>query len=285
MHPTGIFVGLSTIDIIYSVSEHPLPNRKVAAESQRIYVGGPATNAAITFAFLGGTTTLATPVGRHPLAAVIQEECNRYGVDLIDLASESQDAPPISSICVAAEGQRSVVSANTAGRTIPPAIVDRERLSGATTLMLDGHAIQACQAWAEAARSSGVPVVLDGGSWKTGTDVLIRSVDVAICSADFWPPGCTNEDDVISLLLASGVQQVAISRGAAPIRWASASGSGLIEVPKLDPVDTTGAGDILHGAFCFYHSAGCEFVEALRRASIIASESCRHQGTREWMQR
>ena len=279
----GIFAGLSTIDIIYAVSEAPSGNKKIAAQSQQIFVGGPATNAAITFAFLGGSTTLVSPVGRHPLAAVIKEECSQFGLDLIDLAPDSQDAPPISSVWVDAEGQRSVISANAVGRTIPDAIVDPVRLADADIVMVDGHAMQACQTWAEAARSRGVSVVLDGGSWKLGTDVLLKYIDVAICSADFLPPGCSTESDVIECLQAGEVHNIAITHGSAAIRYISRSGSGQIEVPAVTPVDTTGAGDIFHGAFCFYRVAGCEFDQALRKAAILASESCRYRGTRQWM--
>ena len=285
MQPRGIFVGLSTIDIIYRVSEHPVPNRKVAAQSQQIYVGGPAANAAITFAFLGGSTLLVTPVGGHALGAVIAEECRRFGVELLDVAAESQEPPPISSIWVDAEGRRTVVSANTAGRSFSATAVDTTHLAGAKVVLVDGHAMQACQAWAEAARSAQVSVVLDGGSWKPGTELLLKSVNVAICSADYLPPACNREAEVIEYLRAAGVKEIAITRGAAPIRWASESASGVIDVPTVEAVDTTGAGDIFHGAFCFHYAAGCEFDEALRKASIIASESCRYRGTREWMRR
>jgi sugar/nucleoside kinase (ribokinase family) len=48
-------------------------------------------------------------------------------------------------------------------------------------------------------------------------------------------------------------------------------------------VDTLGAGDILHGAFCYYSSLGQVFQEALTNAVRVASESCRFRGTREWM--
>src|SRR4051794_33323943 len=188
MQPEGIFVGLSTIDIVYAVSEHPLPNGKVAAKSQQILVGGPGTNAAITFAFLGGTATLVTPAGRHPIAAMIKEECMQFGIELVDLIPDSVDAPPISSVWVDTEGQRTVVSANTSGRAIPAAMVDHARLTGVKVVMVDGHAMLACQAWAEAAKSAGVSVVFDGGSWKPGTDLLLENVDVAVCSADFLPP-------------------------------------------------------------------------------------------------
>lgn len=284
MQPNGIFVGLSTIDIIYTVSEHPAPNTKTAAHSQQIFVGGPATNAAITFAHLGGNTTLVTPAGAHPLAAVIREECNQFGIALVDLAPESHEPPPISSIWVDVKAHRSVVSANTSGRTIPIAVIDYSQLADTKILMVDGHAMQACQAWAEAAKASGIRVVLDGGSWKPGTGALLKSVDTAICSADFLPPGCTAESDVIRYLHAAGVHNVAITHGAAPMRFSTKTDSGLIEVPPIEAVDTTGAGDILHGAFCFYQASGFNFADALRKAAAIASESCRHSGTRRWMQ-
>jgi sugar/nucleoside kinase (ribokinase family) len=126
-------------------------------------------------------------------------------------------------------------------------------------------------------------VVMDGGSWKPGTEQLLKSVDVAICSADFLPAGCTSERDVISYLGSAGVTKIAITHGAAPVDFALQSDSGEIQVAEVEAVDTTGAGDIFHGAFCFQYASGCEFEGALRQAAIIAGESCRYQGTRRWM--
>lgn len=284
MRTKGVFAGLSTIDIIYTVSDPPATNQKITAQSQQIFVGGPATNAAITFAFLGGSATLVAPVGQHPLSAMIKQECRNFGIDLIDLIAESQEAPPISSVWVDAEGQRSVVSANASGRTIPTACVDRAALAEVRMLMVDGHAMQACQAWAEVARAAGLCVILDGGSWKNGTDVLLKRTDVAICSADFLPPGCSTHLDAIDYLHEAGVTKVAITHGADPIQFVCGTGSGAVEVPHVEAVDTTGAGDIFHGAFCFHYASGCEFEQALRKAATLASDSCRYRGTREWMQ-
>ena len=75
-----IFVGLSTMDIVYDVEEFPHANSKVAALSQELYIGGPATNAAIAFAHLGGKATLVTAVGRHPLAGAIKAEIEQHSV-------------------------------------------------------------------------------------------------------------------------------------------------------------------------------------------------------------
>jgi sugar/nucleoside kinase (ribokinase family) len=44
-----------------------------------------------------------------------------------------------------------------------------------------------------------------------------------------------------------------------------------------------GAGDILHGAYCHFAAMKRDFVDSLTQAARIASESCRHAGTREWM--
>lgn len=279
----AIFVGLSTIDIVYRVDRFPGANTKVAAQSQSVYAGGPATNAAIACAHLGVQTTLVTAAGHHALAGVIREELARYSVQLIDLNPDFDDVPAISSISVDQAGNRSVISANAARIPIPSVVADRELCRQARVLMVDGHHMQACQAWAAAARAAGLPVVLDGGSWKPGTEELLKSVETAICSADFMPPGCITANDVIQFLKNSGVTNIAISNGAEPIQVLAGESAATIPVPQVQAIDTTGAGDILHGACCFFASQGLGFVAALTEAVRIASESCRYAGTREWM--
>lgn len=279
----GVFVGLSTIDVVYSVETFPSPNSKITAQSQEVFAGGPATNAAITFAHLGGTATLVTALGRHPLTHLVREELRRYSVRLIDLHPEFDEVPVISSVYVNHAGERNVISANASRMGEVPVSVDDAICEEAAVALVDGHYMQACQFWARTARARGKQVVFDGGSWKPGTEELLRVVDTAICSADFRPPGCSTTDEVMEYLQRRGVRRVAISQGAAPIRFAEDGQTGSLAVPSVELVDTTGAGDILHGAFCYY--AACErgFVEALQAAAQVASESCRYSGTREWM--
>lgn len=281
--PDGIFVGLSTIDIVYAVDQFPAANSKVAARSQDVFAGGPATNASIAFAHLGGKATLVTTVGRHPLASLIRDELQRYSIRLVDLNPDFDEVPVISSISVSRSAERSVTSANAARVNEVPVKVDVGVLKEASVVLVDGHYMQACQAWARAARAHGKPVVLDGGSWKHGTPELLRSVDTAICSADFLPPGCSTGDDVIRYLKERGVPNIAITNGAEPIRFLSNGSSGMVKVPQVSVVDTMGAGDIFHGAFCYHLAMGREFVEALDAAGRVATESCRFRGPREWM--
>jgi sugar/nucleoside kinase (ribokinase family) len=280
---SGIFVGLSTIDIVYGVDKFPAPNTKVAAASQEVFVGGPATNAAITFAQLGGDPALVTAVGRNTMAVVVREELKHRRIQLVDLNPEFDEVPALSSVTVDRNGSRNVVSANGTRVAIPAAKVDPSLCDGARVVMVDGHFIEACQAWASAAKVRGKPVVLDGGSWKDGTEELLKSVHTAICSADFLPPGCASPDKVIAFLKSRGVANIAITDGAEAIHFVSGQSSGTIAVPQVEVVDTMGAGDIFHGAYCFFVSTGRGFIESLAEATKVASESCRYAGTREWM--
>jgi sugar/nucleoside kinase (ribokinase family) len=280
---TGIFVGLSTIDFVYGVDEFPAANTKVAARSQEVFVGGPATNAAVTFAQLGGEPALVTGVGRNTLAVVVREELKKHKVQLVDLNPEFEGVPALSSVTVDRNGNRNVVSANAIRVTIPPAKVDASLCEGASIVMVDGHFMEACHAWAGAAKARGKPVVLDGGSWKDGTEELLKSVQTAICSVDFLPPGCASRDEVVEFLKSRGVTNIAITSGSETIHFASGQSSGTIGVPQVEVVDTMGAGDIFHGAYCFFASTGRGFIESLAEATKVASESCRYAGTREWM--
>lgn len=280
----GIFVGLSTIDVVYRVDKFPTPNSKIAAQSQEVFVGGPATNAAIAYVHLGGSASLVTAAGRHALADVIRKDVEGRGVRFLDLSPDFDQPPTISSVSVDAQGRRNVISANGLGKVAPSAEVDERALEQARILLVDGHYMPACKAWAAAAHARGTPVVLDGGSWKEGTEELLANVSIAICSADFRPPGCSNEEKTVRYLKQHGVKHVAITHGADPVLFESGSSSGTLRVPQVEAVDTMGAGDIFHGAFCLFFSIGHGFVGALAEAAQIASESCRYNGSREWMQ-
>jgi sugar/nucleoside kinase (ribokinase family) len=286
--PSALFAGLCTLDIIQAVDRVPGPNEKVTALDQTVAAGGPAANAAVTFAFLGGHATLLTGAGRHPLAEGIRADLARAGVRLIDAAEADVRPPPVSSILVTAgTGDRSVVSRNAAGRELAPP-PELSALAGqARAVLIDGHHPMLAHAAARAARDHGRPCILDGGSWKDNTADILPYVDVAVCSADFRPPGAAG--DVLAYLLGSGIRWAAVTDGPRPVTWAGLGArSGTVPVPAVDVADTLGAGDVFHGALTHAiaaHGALDEdaFTSALRFAAEVAARSCRSFGTRAWM--
>jgi sugar/nucleoside kinase (ribokinase family) len=281
---SAVFLGLATVDVVYAVESMPRENEKIVATRQEVLCGGPATNAAITCAFLGGPAVLVSSVGTHPLATVIHEGLRQFDIPLVDLNSNSKEMPPISSILVSESGNRAVISAHSTRKQIAAGALNESILENAAILMVDGHHMACAIRAAELAKMKDIPVVLDGGSWKDGTDELLKCTRIAICSDDFRPPGISEASEVIAYLLNQGVESVAITRGAKPVLWATRDQSGEIGVPSVTAVDTLGAGDILHGAFCYQNMRGASLTDSLKFAAEVAAHSCRSFGTRAWME-
>jgi sugar/nucleoside kinase (ribokinase family) len=281
----GLFVGLVTLDLIYLADRPPMANEKRVAIDYLVSAGGPATNAAVTFQHLGNEAILLGGLGCHPLAELVRQDLQSYGVTLIDLLPSRTEPPPVSSIVVTqATGERAVISINTAKMPAPSELPLAEMLQLIDLVLIDGHQMQAGAAIAAEARSHGIPVVVDGGSWKPGFDTVLRHTDYAICSANFQPPAVSGAAEVMDFLAAIGVSYTAITQGSGPILYRSPTGSGAIAVPSIQAVDTLGAGDIFHGAFC-HALLQSDFVEALTLAAQVATHACQFFGTRQWMHR
>jgi len=280
----GLFIGLATLDIFYGVDGMPARNSKTVAKRQELYAGGPASNAAATFSALGGSATLATIIGRHPLAGAIRDDLVGCGVQIFDLSADISLEPSFSSIFVNGNtGERAVVSANAARLPVPPLDSSLVDTAGAQILLVDGHLMDAACLASTRANQLGMTTVLDGGSWKQGTERLLKSIDVAICSQDFRAPGTTSERHLIEYLRDLGVRRGAITRGGEAIRFWDNGPVLDLPIPETKVVDTSGAGDVFHGAFCYRYCAGARFAESLHYAAEVASLKCRSFGTRRWM--
>jgi len=278
--PVGLFAGLLTLDVHHLLPEYPLVNTKGWADHTELYAGGPAANAAVTFAHLGGVARLYTVAGRSWLADTIRDDLGRHGVELIDLSPDRTEPPPVSSILSTGYDRTVITSPAPAGTDrLPDGLPE-----SANILLVDGHFPHLAMSAATEARSHGITVVLDGGSWKPVLPELLPLVDVAVCSADFHPPGTTTLDEAIEALAHSGIRRCAVTRGEKAVVFRDERGSGEIEVPEVQVADTLGAGDVFHGAFCFALAGGAPFAEALRLAAETASLSCQRFGTRAWME-
>ncbi len=280
----GIFLGLITADIVYYVPHHPYNNQKLKAERQQSFAGGPATNAAVTFAAFGNRAALITGLGRHLLARIAKKDLAEHQVELIDSTDQPKRPPILSAIMVdLSNGERSIVSSNTDFRKLRPDAINASILEDADILLLDGYYLPQAIQMAEWARLRHIPVVLDGGSWKEGLETLLPFVDYAVCSNVFAAPGCNDSTSVIAYLKSMGIENIAITRDEAPIIAYCQGKTTEVPVMRIKAVDTLGAGDIFHGAFCHYILQN-DFLVSLERAAEVASMSCTSLGTRSWIE-
>ena len=175
--------GLTTLDVVQCTDRFPAPDEKLPGDLDVDGFGGPAANAAFTAAALGASATLVSAVGGGSVGRLVGEQLADASIDLLDLAGEDWQAP-VSSVIVSG-ANRAVVSMN-ASDAAPRGLPD-DALDGCSALLVDGHHLDLC---VNAARrpAFGIPVLLDGGSWKPGLNRLLPLIDAAVLSADFQAP-------------------------------------------------------------------------------------------------
>ncbi len=284
---SALFIGLTTLDLIYYTPIAPTANQKKVATDLAIAAGGPATNAAVVFAALGGTATVMSVIGCHPLTQMIQADLTHYQVKTLDLDPTNPFPPCLSSITVSLiTGDRSIISRNAQGyrqRSKPDLSSPWDLPQQTDLILVDGHQIEASLAAICHPEANHIPVVLDGGSWKPGLEKLLPFIDYMICSANFYPPACGNELEVVQYLHQHNPQaKIAITHGEFPITAYTPQSQFRVPCPLTQTLDTLGAGDFFHGAFCaMILQKG--FKESLKGAAQIASQSCQTIGPREWL--
>lgn len=282
---TVLCCGLLTLDHLLWVSHVPGANEKMVASDALLEFGGPAANAAATASVLGGIARLVTAVGDGPLTTVVTAQLAEAGVEVVDLLTGRPGSPAVSTVLITeSTGERAVVSLNASKVTAVPA-PEPALLDGVDLLLADGHHLEVAVALAAEAGRRGVPVLLDGGSWKPGTQRLLPHVDVALLSADFRTPEAS---DPLAHCLAQGCTIAAQTHGDQPIRVRTATDAYEVPVPQVDDVnDTLGAGDVIHGTLAkLLAERGLgSFRESLADAAAVASESTRHRGAHGWWPR
>ncbi|MEZ5363025.1 MAG: PfkB family carbohydrate kinase [Bryobacterales bacterium] len=265
--PTGLFVGLSTLDFVFGVEGFPKRNTKNIVAEMGLFAGGPAANAAVAFAALGGRARLETVIGLHPLGSAIRDDLERHGVEPIDRAPEHAGLPPLASILVSRPGgDRTAVS--TASTGLPETEFDpRDFEPKPDVVLIDAHLTAQCVAAARHAKALGVPVVYDAGHWKPGLEVVCESVDYAICSETFFPPGCQSGKRPSPGLRAGRTLSRHHTRRSFPFSIGRARTGRADRGRNHRSGGHPRRGRLPRGAFSFALAAGASFTDALPRCA------------------
>jgi sugar/nucleoside kinase (ribokinase family) len=280
--PNIVFIGRTTVDAVYWLDRLPDEDTKVFARAFRAAPGGPACNAAITCALLGGRATLVSALGTGPFADLVRVELDRRGIHLIDLADGTVYETPLTTVLVsAANSTRTIVNPPMATEVFAAIRPKWDARWGEPprVALIDGFHIAETLPLLRASRDAGCLLVLDGGSWKPGTEELAPLLTAAICSERFAAPGsAANPELALSWFADRGVPHVAVTRGPRSILALNQGRRLEIEITPIAAVDTLGAGDVLHGAFSHFFALSADFESSLRRASEVATRSCQGMG-------
>lgn len=283
--PIGIFVGLATLDVIHRIAKAPAVNQKITSTAQFVAAGGPAANAAVTFAGLGGDAILVTALGDDPVAELIRADLAAYGVSVVDAAAGTIRAVPVSAVSVVeSTGDRSVVSLDAVNSDASPPEDLGDLVTNADVVLVDGHHPLIARAAVRHAAARATTLVVDAGRWKPVMSDIVPYATDMVCSNDFRMPGADDSRSTAAALVRRGVRTVVTTHGGDPVDWWSDGESGSVPVEPVVVVDTLGAGDAFHGAYSYFSTLLKGGVaECIERSARVAALRCSVVGPRAWL--
>jgi sugar/nucleoside kinase (ribokinase family) len=243
----ALFIGHSYIDVTMLAPRLPQGDEKSIAQDYAVSFGGNAATAAFCCAKLGTPPDLLVPIARDWLAHMFQDMAATFGLRL----HTRRVARSSLSFVFPHKGQRSILRARD-----DHYLQDFPRLdiSSARLLHFDGHMADAALHYARAGRDKGVLVSLDGGTLRPGLLDLLEFVDVAIVAMDLCRKMRLSEGEMLDFLKGKGARVAGVTDGERGLLWREGDGAPqrqpALKVPSERIIDTSGAGDVFHGAYC-----------------------------------
>ena len=277
-------LGLNATDTVLIVRDFPALGGKERVLSSSMHAGGQVATALVTCQRLGLRTRYIGKVGddeggKLQLASlrlegvdvrytrVVPETPNQFGHILVDQAT----------------GERTVFWDRHARLTVAPNELAQRAITGARVLHLDGCDVEACLQAAKWARRARIPVVADLDTVYKKVESLFPYIDYLIASTKFLPT-LTGQADPFRVLEYTAKEY----KMKAPGMTLGRDGALIYQGGQfhyspgfvVETVDTTGAGDVFHGAFIYGLLAGWDMRRILDFANAMAALNCTALGAR-----
>lgn len=255
--PTTVcVVGSVNLDHSYTVAELPRPGQTVLASGVATAPGGKGGNQAVAAARAGASVHLVAALGDDAAAVHLRAHLTGNGVDVASVVT----APVASGsavIVVDSEGENSIVVAPGANAHLTmTSAAARAAVAGADVLLLQLEIpLDTAVAAARVAGESGTVVIVNASPAQSGAGALEDLAAVADVVV-------VNEDEAAHWRWP--VPHLVTTLGARGARYAGGGRSVSVPSPAVEPVDSTGAGDVFAGVLATHWLSGPDV--ALRRA-------------------
>ena len=276
-------VGLNATDTIIRLPHFPAFNSKVEFRSAEILPGGQAASAMVAGTKWGLTTRYVGKIGDDAAGQLQRREMQRAGVEAHWLEVPNCLSQTAFILVDEESGERTILWHRDPRLELVPDEIRREWIVQSKLLLVDGHDCAAATAAARWAREAGIPVLADLDNLYARVEGLLENVDYLIASRDFpmrMTDGANLLNSLPELARQFGCRVTAATLGAdGVLAW---DGSRFIYCPAyaVQPVDTTGAGDIFHGGFAYATLRGDSLERALEFSCAAAALSCLAPGAR-----
>lgn len=277
-------IGLNATDTLLLLPEFPAYAGKVAYDQELLSPGGQVATAIVACAKLGLRAKYIGTIGDDFRGNVQRHSLQETGVDITGLILRHECPNQTAYILIDQRtGERTVLWHRANCLRLSASEIRPEDIASAKLLHIDGYDTEAAAHAASLARQQGIPVSLDVDTVYPNFDCVLRHVDYLVASSS-WPGKWTGEKDpFLALTQLQREYSLCISamtlgeRGSLALHQGRWTYSPAFEVRC---VDTTGAGDAFHGAFCCAMLAGLDMQSVLDFSNAAAALNCTAIGAR-----
>ena len=276
-------LGQCCVDYLALVEQYPDINEKREVNSLTIQGGGPVATAMVTLSRLGASTSFIGKISDDYFGTLIQDSLTGEHVNIDHIVVEKGGRSQVSFIVIEKEtGKRTIFWSRPTVTPLSPDEINKDIIRNASVLHLDELMIEGSLEAARCAKDAGVTVVVDAGSLREGSLELIKMADYFITSEDFAKQYYKSYDPKAAAmeLLKLGSEVVVVTLGDKGSITVSKESYFYQPAFKIKAVDTTGCGDVFHGAFIFGLIQRWDLKETIRFASATAALKCRNIGGR-----
>lgn len=271
------------MDTIITLPYYPEFDSKVEFVASEVLLGGQVASAIVACQRWGLRTRYIGSVGDDQAAELQRAALAEAGVEA-HLNVVPDCLSQIAYILVdRGSGERTILWRRDARLALRPEHLKREWIVGARALLVDGHDTEAAACAARWAREANAPVTADVDNIYPGVEALLECTDYLIASQEF-PARLTGESDLLRSLpqiaerFGCRVAGATLGREGA-LAW-DRSRFHYSRAYRVETVDTTGAGDIFHGAFVYALLQGWPLPRLLDFGCAAAALNCTVRGAR-----
>jgi len=284
-------VGSANVDLITFNDTFPRPGETIFGKKFDLGFGGKGANQAVAARRCGASVGMVAKVGSDLFGPATVKNFESLGIDASHVRIAEGISTGVAPIFVDPSGQNRILVIKGANETLSPEDVEAAAplLRQADTILLQFEIpLATVYHTIHFAKSNGIRCILN-----PAPALPLDFKEVA--TADYFVPNESEAEAITAIpvhtiddakkcadyLLARGLARVVITLGERGSLLATPAGLELIPAFKVDPIDSTGAGDAFIGSFAVFQAEGLTDKEALTRASLYAALSTTRVGTQK----
>jgi sugar/nucleoside kinase (ribokinase family) len=273
----SLFIGQTYIDVTILADAMPAGDDKAVARDYAVSFGGNAVTAGFCAARLGHSVDMLTSLSDDWLGRMFLDMAAKYQISVHGRKVKRSSL----SVVLPNEGKRAILRARDDEYLHP---LPNLNITGIKALHLDGHQADAAIHYAMLCREMGVMTSLDGGGLRSNTHDLLAYIDVAICSTRLCEQMNMNGEQLLDYLKSRGCRIGGVTEGEHGMLWYDEGGEvqrlPALDVPSSLVIDTSGAGDVFHGAYVasYLDDPQARWSEHFRFARAASAFKVQHLG-------